>query len=135
MTIINHGISNSIILLAQKQLSDRLQTASLNTLLGMGIVFAVLTLIILIISLLKFLPGIFAGKDNRANEPDVKTSPVDSAIAQIISQEETNLMKDHELVAAITAAIFEFSREDMNDVSAGGFVVRSIQKINNRRIS
>lgn len=135
MTIINNGISNSIILLTQESLSDRFKTASLNTILGMGIVFAILTLIILIISLLKYLPGILSGEKFIKVESDIKISPVDNVIAQIISQEETNLMNDHELVAVITAAICEFSRENINDVSAGGFIVRSIQKINNRRIS
>jgi sodium pump decarboxylase gamma subunit len=135
MTILNNGITNSIALLTKEPLSDRLKTASLNTLLGMGIVFAVLTLIILIISLLKYLPGILEVKKNYDNESDVRVTPVDNAIAQIISQEETNLMNDQELVAVITAAIYEYSRENTDNVSTGGFIVRSIQKINNRRIS
>ncbi|HHT87395.1 MAG TPA: OadG family protein [Clostridiales bacterium] len=134
MTIINNGIANSTILLSQEPLSDRLKTASLNTLLGMGIVFAVLTLIILIISLLKFLPGILAGENNK-NESETKISPVDNVIAQIISQEEASLMNDHELIAVITAAIHEFNSENGTDEFAGGFIVRSIQKINKRRIS
>lgn len=135
MTILNNGITNSIALLTKEPLSDRLKTASLNTLLGMGIVFAVLTLIILIISLLKYLPGILEVKKNYDNESDVRVTPVDNAIAQIISQEETNLMNDQELVAVITAAIYEYSRENTDNVSTGGFIVRSIQKIINRRIS
>lgn len=135
MTIINHGITNSIVLLTQEPLFDRIKTASLNTLLGMGIVFAVLILIILLISLLKFLPGLFSGEKNNKSVSEVKSSPVDNAIAQIVSLEETNLMNDHELVAVITAAICEFASESLSDSSAGGFVVRSIRKINNRRIS
>lgn len=132
MTILNNGISNSIILLSQEPLSDRLKTASLNTLLGMGIVFAVLTLIILLISLFKFLPGI-TPKDKSSNDSSVKVSPVDNAIAQIISQEEANLINDYELVAVITAAICEFNLDNLTDNSAGGFVVRSIRKINKRK--
>ncbi|NLO09398.1 MAG: OadG family protein [Clostridiales bacterium] len=130
MTIINNGISNSIILLSQEPLSDRLKTASLNTLLGMGIVFAVLTLIILLISLFKFLPGT---TPKVSNESGPKVSPVDNAIAQIVSQEEANLMNDYELVAVITATICEFNSENLTDTSADGFVVRSIRKINKRR--
>lgn len=132
MTIINNGISNSIILLTQESLSDRLKAASLNTLLGLGIVFAVLTLIILLISLFKFLPG-STPNNKRGKESSIKASPVDNAIAQIVSQEEANLMNDYELVAVITAAICEFNSENLSDTSSGGFVVRSIRKINNRR--
>ncbi|MDD4113032.1 MAG: OadG family protein [Herbinix sp.] len=132
MTIINNGISNSIALLSQEPLGDRLKTASLNTLLGMGIVFAVLTLIILIISLFRFLPG-STHKSKKSSGSAVKVSPVDNAIAQIVSQEEANLINDNELVAVITAAICEFNSENLTDTSAGGFVVRSIRRINNRR--
>jgi sodium pump decarboxylase gamma subunit len=132
MTIINNGISNSIILLTREPLSDRLKAASLNTLLGMGIVFAVLILIILIISLFKFLPG-SAPRVKKVNESVVKASPVDNAIAQIVSQEEANLMNDHELVSVITAAICAFNSENLPDTSTGGFVVRSIRKVNNRK--
>ena len=133
MTIINNGISNSIILLAQESLSERLKTASLNTLLGMGIVFAVLTLIILIISLFKFLPGATSKVKNESNETNEKFSPVDNAIAQIVKQEEANLMHDNELVAIITAAICKFNSTNVSDAQAGGFVVRSIRKVNKRR--
>ncbi|TAH72173.1 MAG: hypothetical protein EWM47_03885 [Anaerolineaceae bacterium] len=134
MTIINKGITNSIILLTQEPLSDRMKTASLNTLLGMGIVFAVLILIILLISLFRFLPGSSASGKNIGNGSEVKVSPVDNAIAQIVSQEEANLINDYELVAVITAAINEFNSEYPSNASAGGFVVRSIRKINKRRI-
>ena len=131
MTILNNGISNSIILLTQESLSERLKTASINTIMGIGIVFAVLTLIILIISLFNFLPSARAYK--KAKKTDIKVSPVDNAIAQIVSQEEASLMNDFELVAVITAAISEFNAENLTDTSSGGFVVRSIRKINKRR--
>ena len=128
MTIINNGISNSIVLLTQENLADRMRAATLNTLLGLGIVFAVLTLIILVISLFRFLPG-SAPREKKVSEP-AKVSPVDNAIAQIVNQEEANLMNDYELIAVITAAICEFDSENLTDTSAGGFVVRSIRKIN-----
>lgn len=131
MTIINNGISNSIVLLTQEPLSDRIKTASLNTLLGMGMVFAVLILMILLISLFKFLPG-STPKDNNNNEPNTKVSPVDNVIAHIVSQEEANLINDYELVAVITAAISEFNSVNLSDAQAGGFVVRSIRKVNRK---
>ncbi|NLP15892.1 MAG: OadG family protein [Clostridiales bacterium] len=133
MTIINNGIKNSIILLTQGPLSDRLKMASINTLLGMGIVFAVLTLIILLISLFKFLPGVTPAEKKKNKSSDEKISPVDNAIAQIVSQEEINLMNDQELVAVITAAISAYNSESSADASTGGFVVRSIRKINRKR--
>ena len=128
MTIINNGISNSIVLLTQEPLSDRMKTASLNTLLGMGMVFAVLTLIILLISLFKFLPGSTPKAKSNNNESNTKVSPVDNVIAHIVSQEEANLINDCELVAVITAAISEFNSVNLSDAQAGGFVVRSIRK-------
>lgn len=135
MTIFNNSISKSMILLSQEPLSDRLKLALLNTLLGMGITFAVLTLIILIISLFKFLP-LITGQKLSKKEQKTNSTPVDDAIAQIISREEANLMNDQELVAVITAAIAayqsEFSTTDSVDALAGGFVVRSIRKINKR---
>ncbi|NLJ95718.1 MAG: OadG family protein [Clostridiales bacterium] len=131
MTIFYNGISKSMILLSQEPLSDRLKLASLNTLLGMGITFAVLTLIILIISIFKFLP-LLTGERPSKKESKVNSTPVDDTIAQIISREEANLMNDQELVAVITAAITAFESENSYDVLTGGFIVRSIRKINNR---
>lgn len=131
MTIISNGISKSMILLSKEPLSDRLKLASLNTLLGLGITFAVLILIIFIISLFKFLPH---NTGNKIIQQDQKndSTVVDTAIANIIEQEEANLIKDQELVAVITAAISAYQAEGSVNVLAGGFVVRSIRKINNR---
>lgn len=134
MTIINNGSTNSIILLTQEPLSDRMKTASLYTLLGMGIVFAVLTLIILIISLFKYLPGA-SNIGKKSGKASVETiSSVDNAIAQIVSQEEANLISDYELIAVITAAINAYNSDNSSDALTGGFVVRSIRKINKKRV-
>lgn len=134
MTIISNGISKTMILLSQEPLSDRLKLASLNTLLGMGVTFAVITLIIMIISLFKFLPSSTGKKVQKQQQKDDST-PVDNVIAQIISQEEANLMNDQELVAVITASIAAYQSEFSSasvDSTAGGFLVRSIRKINKR---
>lgn len=135
MTILNYGITNSMILLSQEPLSERIKMAALNTVLGMGIVFAVLILIIFVISLLKYLPGVRV-KENKINkDQDDKTTSVDNAAEENLAYEEADLMNDHELVAVITAAISAFSSEVNPDDLTGGFVVRSIRKINNRRMS
>ncbi len=134
MTILNNGIANTTILLSKESLGHRLEMGVLNTVLGMAIVFAILTLIIFIISLFKYLPNTTSKENNKSKASDAKVSPVDNAIAQIVHQEETNLMNDHELVAVITAAIASMKSEGLSDTTAGGFVVRSIRKVNNRRI-
>jgi len=134
MTILNNGIANTTILLSKESLGHRMEMGVLNTVLGMAIVFAMLTLIIFIISLFKYLPNIASKENNKSKASDAKVSPVDNAIAQIVHQEETNLMNDHELVAVISAAIASMKSEGLSDTTAGGFVVRSIRKVNNRRI-
>ena len=134
MTILNNGIANTTILLSKESLGHRMEMGVLNTVLGMAIVFAVLTLIIFVISLFKYLPNTTSKENNKSKASDAKVSPVDNAIAQIVHQEETNLMNDHELVAVITAAIASMKSEGLSDTTAGGFVVRSIRKVNNRRI-
>lgn len=134
MTILNNGIANTTILLSKESLGHRMEMGVLNTVLGMAIVFAILTLIIFVISLFKYLPNIASKENNKSKASDAKVSPVDNAIAQIVHQEETNLMNDHELVAVITAAIASMKSEGLSDTTAGGFVVRSIRKVNNRRI-
>ena len=134
MTIINYGIANSTILLSQAPLSERMKTAALNTVLGMGIVFAVLILMIFIISLLKYLPGLLSGSNKEKASQVNETGSVIDTSAENVNYEEADLTDDHELVAVITAAISAYSSEVNPDELSGGFVVRSIRKINNRRI-
>lgn len=103
-------------------LGARMEIAALNTLIGMGTVFAVLILIIGVISLFRFIPMIqdrFAGKKAAAVQED--------AAAQIVvSQEDTDVSDDLELVAVIAAAI----AASEGAASTDGFVVRSIRKVN-----
>jgi len=100
---------------------EKMGKAGLNTLMGMGTVFAVLILISLIISLFKFIPSIqaaFAKKDKN----EVKAEAVDNTIAQIVEKEEQT--DDLELVAVITAAIAAYGTSGSSD----DFVVRSIRR-------
>jgi len=102
---------------------EKMGKAGLNTLMGMGTVFAVLILISLIISLFKYISKIqdaFTKKDK--TEAVVTTDP---AIAQIIEKEE--LTDDLELIAVITAAIAASGTSG----SADDFVVRSIRRKSN----
>ena len=93
--------------------------AGLNTLLGMGTVFAVLILISLIIALFVFIPKLQNKKKEEKAETAVKT---DNVISQIEEKEE--LSDDLELVAVISAAIAAYEGSGSTD----GFVVRSIRK-------
>jgi len=135
MTIINYGIANSTILLSQAPLSERLKMAGLNTVLGMGIVFAVLIVMIFIISLLKYLPGLFSGSSKEKTVQDNETDSVIDTVKENAYYEEADLTDDHELVAVIAAAISAYCSEVNPDDLTGGFVVRSIRKVSNRRMS
>lgn len=105
---------------------DMLAKAGLNTLMGMGTVFAVLILISLIISAMGIIPKLQEkAKKKKTVEAssDAKTESVDNTIAQIIEKEE--LSDDLELVAVISAAIAAYE----GSASTDGFVVRSVRRI------
>ena len=108
-----------------------LQKAGMNTLLGMGVVFAVLILISLIISCFNFIPAIerkFSKKkaaEKKAAAPAVSAAPAPAPAAPA----ETAVTDDLELVAVITAAV----AAAMGTVSADGFVVRSIKRRSSRK--
>ncbi len=97
--------------------------AALNTVIGMGTVFAVLILISLIISCFGVIPKIqkaFADKKKKTG-----TAGIDNQAVQIAEQEENNdLSDDLELVAVIAAAV----AASEGAASTDGFVVRSIRK-------
>lgn len=93
--------------------------AALNTLLGMGTVFAVLILISFIIASFTLIPKVTAAFSKKSKE-DVKAEAVDNTIAQIAQKEEAE--DDLELIAVISAAI----AASEGAASADGYVVRSI---------
>ena len=99
--------------------------AALNTLIGMGTVFAVLILISCIISCFKVI-SVLQNKaaEKNARKPAVQESTgVDNAVAQIVDQEQVS-GDDLELAAVIAAAIAAFE----GSASTDGFVVRSIRR-------
>ena len=101
---------------------EKMQKAGLNTLLGMGTVFAVLILIYGLISLFSFIPKIEAALAKK-NEAPAAVAAVDNAITQIEKTEE--LTDDLELIAVITAAI----AASEGNTSTDGYVVRSIRRV------
>ena len=102
---------------AKFTVSEILTKAGLNTLLGMGTVFAVLIFLAFLISLMKYIPAILEKMSKKEQAPvqEVKTAAV---VAPVV--EETD---DLELIAVITAAIAA-----QEGTSTDGFVVRSIRR-------
>lgn len=115
------GAATSISATVQYTLGEMMEKAGLNTLIGMGTVFAVLILICLIISCFGFIPkiqGLFSGKNKKVEKTTAEVA-VDNTIAQIIKKED-----DQELIAVIAAAI----AASEGAASTDGYVVRSIRR-------
>ncbi len=106
---------------------DSMAKAGMNTLLGMGTVFAVLILISLIISCFSLISKIQSGSEKKTVKEAPKAEPakaVENAVAQIVAQEESVVADDTELIAVIAAAI----AASQGATSTDGFVVRSIKR-------
>lgn len=100
--------------------------AGMNTLLGMGTVFAVLILIMGVIYCFNFIPKVqelFSAKKDKAT-PAPEAAPV----AVPVVEETVEEADDLELVAVIAAAIAAYEGQTSTD----GFVVRSIKKSKRR---
>ena len=103
---------------------ETMTKAALNTLMGMGTVFAVLILIIFLISAFAFIPKIQAAFSGKKEE---KKDTTDKVVEQIIKHEEItyeDVTDDAELVAVIAAAIAAYEGSG----SASGYVVRSLKR-------
>ncbi|MEG1847251.1 MAG: OadG family protein [Lachnospiraceae bacterium] len=117
----------SVTINPQYSFAEKMERAALNTLMGMGTVFAVLILISLIISAFSYIPKIQEKLAKKNKEVTVTTADVvDNTIAQIIQKEE--MADDSELVAVIAAAIAAST-----GTSTDGFVVRSIKRANTNK--
>lgn len=102
--------------------AERMETAGLNTLLGMGMAFFVLIIIMFVIMLF---PLFFGEKKPKKTQADLTVESIDNTISQI---EEHEAMDDCELIAVIAAAIAA-----MEGTSADGVVIRSIRKVNRKK--
>lgn len=107
---------------AQYSLGEILEKAGLNTILGMGTVFAVLIFIAFIISLFKYISVIESALKNKKNK---QTKEVSNAKAEVpaVPVVEEEVSNDLELVAVIAAAIAA-----AEGTSTDAFVVRSIRR-------
>lgn len=101
-------------------LGEKMSKAGLNTVIGMGTVFAMLIIIAFIIGLFGVIPTLFKGNKKK----DKTEEGINKAVEQIVKN-ETAESSDAELVAVIAAAVAAY--EGTTDTS--GFVVRSIRKI------
>lgn len=114
----------------ESSFGDSMKKAGLNTLIGMGVVFAVLILISFIISLFGYIPKIQAAfSKKKVSTPAPKAAPAPAAAPAPMVEEVVDYSDDLELVAVIAAAIAAYEGETSTD----GFVVRSIRKVNKRR--
>ena len=98
------------------------EQALLNTLMGMGTVFAVLIFISLLISLFVYIPSIERALKNRSSKKEKKAAQEE--------KKKQELVDDGELVAVITAAIM--AANGGAAVSADKLVVRSIKRVKRR---
>ena len=107
---------------AHFSLGEILQKAGLNTVLGMGTVFAVLIFIAFIISLFKYISVIENALKNKKNKKteEVITTKSEAQAASVVDEEYCD---DLELVAVIAAAIAA-----AEGTSTDSFVVRSIRR-------
>ncbi len=103
-------------------LGEKMSKAAMNTVLGIGMVFLVLVIIMAIISLFKYIPMI---QEKFSKKPEASSTPAEPAAASAapveVYEEETD---DTELVAVIAAAVAAFEGQTSTD----GFVVRSIRR-------
>lgn len=118
----------SVTVSADYSMGEILKKAILNTLLGMGTVFLVLIFISIIISLLKYVPDLLAGK-RKTREQKVEqieqraASVTENSESAAVIAEESEDMADTVLVAVIAAAI-----ASAEEISPQSFVVRSIKR-------
>lgn len=117
VVITEKGI-DSITVSPDYEMGELMTKAALNTVLGMGTVFAVLILISLLISCFNFIPKIQEKFRKKPAQAESVPVPVRAAEPAAVV-EETD---DTELIAVIAAAI----AASEGAVSADGYVVRSI---------
>lgn len=114
----------------QSSLSDTLEKAGLNTLMGITIVILSLFLISLVIGLFQYIPKIIDGFQKKATSSVAEEKVEQKPVVLEESVIEEDLTDDLELVAVITAAI---SASMGTEVPADGLVVRSIRKRKNNK--
>ncbi len=116
------GVPTMISVNVNHTTAEKLKSAGLNTLLGMGMAFSVLIIIALIISLFPLVNKVTEKKPAVADK-EITQKSMETVTSQIAEKEEVS--EDAELVAVIAAAIAAYEGSAGTD----GFVVRSIRKV------
>ena len=109
-------------------MGEKMTKAGMNTLMGMGVVFAVLIFIAWVIDLFKYI-SVFENKLKAKNAPAPAPAPAAApapVAAPVVEEEE--YVDDTELISVIAAAI----AASEGKTSANGLVVRSIKRVPNR---
>ena len=101
---------------------ERLSLAGQMTLIGMGMIFAVLGLLWAVLAVFKL---VFARpkKEKKTEAPAIAPAVVEEAVVE----EAAN---DDELVAVITAAVAAYMAQEEPEVAANGFRVVSFRRTN-----
>lgn len=107
---------------AKMGMQEILKKSALNTVLGMGTVFAVLILIAFIISLFKYIPAIQAAFSKKS-APAPTEAPKAAPAAAPVAAAPAAAADDSELIAVIAAAIAA-----AEGTTTDGFIVRSIRR-------
>lgn len=120
---LNHTVESAA-LNVDYTFGQKMQKAAMNTLLGMGTVFIVLIIIMLVISCFNYIPKIQAMFK--------KEGPAPAAVTEAPAAPETEAAPsesdDEELIAVIAAAIAAYEGENGAVADASGYVVRSIRR-------
>ena len=124
--ILPKGTFDSMLTNVNYTFTEMMTNAALNTILGIGTVFAVLVILMVIISCFKFVniaeQNAAKKKAEKASAAKANAESVDNAVAQIAANEEAQ--DDTELIAVIAAAIAASEGASSSD----GYVVRSIRR-------
>lgn len=127
LPLLSLGVFAPVLAGCGEDLGATLADAGQNTIVGMGVVFAILILISLVISAFRLIGNAqdAAAKrkeaKNRKDAPAPAAAPAESGEPE---EEETDETDDLELVAVIAAAIAASENTDPS-----GIVVRSIRKV------
>ena len=110
-------------------IEDAMGDATINTIIGISVVFLSLLFISYVISLFKY---VNAWEQKRASK-NTPVAIVEPEPEPIIEEEPEEEMDDLELIAVITAAIHAYEQAQGNEnIVEGDLVVRSIRKRNNK---
>lgn len=116
-----------------ESIKEPMAEATVNTIIGIVVVFAALIFFTFVISLLKYVNLIGKKKETKIEENTLPMTAIENTVAQI---EEEELCNDAELVAVITAAIYEYEAAAAQAqglpaparANQNGLVVRSIRR-------